>query len=82
MGHQHDGDNEHDMGQGHSGKGNKGHAGDKDHEAGGGRREYRASGSHESNITDTKNDSSSSTSGGGSSGGGGGSHGGGTKENQ
>jgi hypothetical protein len=78
-GHQHDKEPVHDLGKGQADKGEN-EPGDKDKEAGGGRREHRASGSHDSNITDAGRDYSTSSSGGGSQGGGGGSHGGGRKE--
>jgi hypothetical protein len=53
-GHQHEKETVHDMGKGHADKGLHGeHAGGKDKEAGGGRREHRASGSHDYNVTGT-----------------------------
>jgi hypothetical protein len=53
-GHQHGKSPVHDQGQGKADKGEH-EPGDKDKEAGGGRREHRASGSHESNIENTHN---------------------------
>ena len=53
-GHQHDKEPLHNLGKGHAEKGEH-EPGDKDKEAGGGRREHRASGSHESNIENTDN---------------------------
>jgi hypothetical protein len=77
MGHQHDSEPVHDLGQGHDERGEE-NPGGKDRQAGGVRRDHRASGSHDTNITGTHDhDDSSSTSGGGSSGGGGGTHSGG-----
>lgn len=62
MGHQHEKSPVHDMGKGHSDKGEN-EPGDKDKEAGGGRREHRASGSHESNITGTHDNKEEHTTG-------------------
>ncbi len=80
MGHQHDHEVSHDEGKGHSDKGeHMDTQGSKDNEAGGGRREHRASGSHSYNASGTHGrDRSTRTSGGGSRGGGGGTHGRGT----
>jgi len=77
MGHQHDKEPVHDLGKGTEHRGDEGHPGGKDLQAGGGRREHTPSGGHESNISGTHHDAHPHTSGGGSSGGGGGSHGGG-----
>ena len=44
-GHQHEKEPVHDLGKGHANKGEH-EPGDKDNEAGGGRRKHRASGSH------------------------------------
>jgi len=62
MGHQHEKESVHDLGQGYADKGEH-EPGDKDKEAGGGRREHRASGSHESNIegTDTQKEHTTGT---------------------
>ena len=61
-GHQHEKDPVHDLGKGHADKGED-EPGDKDKEAGGGRREHRASGSHDYNITgtDTKEENTTGT---------------------
>jgi hypothetical protein len=52
MGQHHGKEPLHNMGQGHADKGEH-EPGDKDKEAGRGRREHKASGSHESNIEGT-----------------------------